>query len=873
MDKTNNMPSLRHGLTAEEVTASRTQHGSNRLSPPKRPSWWKLYLEKWKDPVIQILLLAALLSLGIGIVEGQYIETVGIMLAVFLATGVGFYFEYDAERKFAALNALGEESTVTVRRNGNIMLVAQNELVVGDVVLLNQGDEVPADGYLILSEELTVNESSLTGEASCRKSVDAPATGDATYAANRLMRSSMILTGNAEMVIDAVGDQTEIGRVAKWAAAESEVETPLNQQLKKLVNVINKVSLTIAVLVFVICTWVGISRHLDFIPSHGILWMDIAQIVLRNFMLAVTLIVMAVPEGLPMAVTLSLALNMRRMLKTNNLVRRMHACETMGAITVICTDKTGTLTENLMEVNECLIFAKDEECVTTNMAVNSTAHLEQVDKEHIRPIGNPTEAALLLYLHSKQLDYKILRKAYTIKEHLPFNTERKFMASLATDKNGKRILLVKGAPEVVLSLCDIDTEDKAKAEVSLAEWQQKAMRTLAFAQCSIDENNTSGIEDTLKEGKLQLTGICAINDPIREEVPAAVETCLNAGITVKIITGDTAGTAVEIAKRIGLWDENLTEEEQVIKGTDFAALSDEEALNRIAKLKIMSRARPLDKQRLVRLLQKCGEVVAVTGDGTNDAPALNFAQVGLSMGSGTAVAKEASDITLIDDSFGSIVTAVMWGRSLYKNIQRFVGYQLTISLTAMLITLAGSLLCDEMPLTVTQILWINLIIDTFASLALSTIPPTMRVMKDKPRKPSDFIINKSLLRNIIISTICFSILMLALMFRYDSTLITGIKDNISIHELTIIFTTFVLLQFWNLLNAKSWGSGRSAFHNIRGCKGLLFVLGIIAVCQILIVSFGGNIFRVEPLDFITWCILWAGTSFVLWGGEIARLKK
>jgi len=869
---TYNSPTMHHKeLTAEEVTLSRTLHGSNRPNSLGCPSLWKLYLDKWNEPVIRILLLAAFLSLVIGILENEYIETVGIMLAVFLTTGIGFYFEYDAIRKLAALKALDKDSVATVRRDGNVMLVSQNELVVGDVVLLKQGDEVPADGYIVFSKQLTVDESKLTGEAAGQKSVRTEDTKSSTYAPNRLLRSTIILTGNAEMVVDAVGDQTERENPSNRKSVEKEMDTSMNQQLKHLVNVISKTSIAIAVLVFAISTWMGITRYLDFTSSHGVPWLDIVLIVLRNFMLAVALIVMAVPEGLPMTVTLNLALNMRRMLKTNTLVRRKHACETMGTITVICTDKTGTLTENKMEVCETLSFTNDDRNMTINMAINSTADFEEIDNEHIRPLGDPIETALLLHLGKNGENYKTIRNAYIVKERLPFSPERRFMASLVTGNDGNSILFVKGSPDVVMSLCKHNEENTAKANLALAKWQKKAMKTLAFAQLMVSNDSTQTIEEFLKGGP-QLVGICGISDPIRREVPSAIGTCLKAGTSVKIVTGDTAGTAIEIAKRIGLWNRRLQHEEQIISGEEFAALSDEEAMQRIAHLKIMCGARPMDKLRLVQLLQKRGELVAVTGDCIGDVPTLKCAQVGLSKGNDTAAAKEASDITLIDGSFVSIVNAIAWGRSLYKNIQRFLGYQLSIGLTVLIITLAGSLLCDEMPLTVTQILWINLIMDAFASLALATIPPSMKVMRAKPRKPSDFIIDKALVCHIIASTTCFTAVMLALMFHFDSSLITGSKNLVSLSGLTIIFTTFVLLQFWNLLNAKAWGSGHSAFHKLKSCKGLLLVLGFIAVCQVLMVCLGGNILRVAPMDFLTWGILWGGTSLVLWGGELARLK-
>ena len=857
---------LKTGLTSEQVEASRRQHGRNLLTPPKRPSIWRLYAEKYKDPIIRILLIAALFSLGIGIYENEYVETIGILVAVFLATTIGFYFEYDAQKKFDILNALGQEELVTVIRDSQAMQVPRSELVVGDVVILEQGVEIPADGLLLESINLQVNESSLTGEPICHKTTDeAHFDREATYPSNRVLRSSMVVDGHGCMKVDAVGDETEIGHVACHATTFTDIETPLNQQLNRLSKLINKVAFTISLLVFVAGTSHGLYVYFqELMPGQPIDWAIIAATLLKWFMVTVTLIVMAVPEGLPMAVTLSLALNMRRMLRTNNLVRKLHACETMGAVTVICTDKTGTLTQNRMEVADIQSDHHFEEQLAENMAVNSTALLEEGSEG--QGIGNPTECALLLYLRKNGKNYSEYREKAPLTSQLTFSTERKYMATLVTSSvNQRRMLYVKGAPEVILELCQISTDQQQQIEAILKEYQAGAMRTLAFAHREIGENEGTDCLALAQQGRLTLEGICAIMDPVRPEVPSAVKNCHDAGIHVKMVTGDNAGTAIEIAKRIGLWTES-DREEQVITGAAFAALSDEEALNRIASIKVMSRARPMDKQRFVKLLQEKGAVVAVTGDGTNDVPALNRAQVGLSMGSGTSIAKEASDITLIDDSFRSIATAVMWGRSLYKNIQRFLAFQLTISLTALAISMVGSFLDTDIPLTVTQILWINLIVDTFASLALSTIPPSADVMKEQPRKSSDFILSRFVKKSVGITAGIFFAVLLGILFYFNRW---G-NNTISLHDLTVFFTFFVMLQFWNLMNARVLGSHQSAFSQLLNCKGLLFVMSMILIGQILIVEFGGKVFRTEPLDFTTWFTIVAGSSLVLWIGEIVR---
>lgn len=857
---------LKTGLTSEQVEASRRQHGRNLLTPPKRPSIWRLYAEKYKDPIIRILLIAALLSLGIGIYENEYVETIGILVAVFLATTIGFYFEYDAQKKFDILNALGQEELVTVIRNSQALQVPRSELVVGDVVILEQGVEIPADGLLLEAINLQVNESSLTGEPICHKTTDeAHFDREATYPSNRVLRSSMVVDGHGCMKVDAVGDETEIGHVARHATTFTDIETPLNQQLNRLSKLINKVAFTISLLVFVAGTSHGLYVYFqELMPGQPIDWAIMAATLLKWFMVTVTLIVMAVPEGLPMAVTLSLALNMRRMLRTNNLVRKLHACETMGAVTVICTDKTGTLTQNRMEVADIQSDHHFEELLAENMAVNSTALLEEGSEG--QGIGNPTECALLLHLRKNGKNYSEYREKAPLTSQLTFSTERKYMATLVTSSvNQRRMLYVKGAPEVILELCQISTDQQQQIEAILKEYQAGAMRTLAFAHREIGENEGTDCLALARQGRLTLEGICAIMDPVRPEVPSAVKNCHDAGIHVKMVTGDNAGTAIEIAKRIGLWTES-DREEQVITGAAFAALSDEEALNRIASIKVMSRARPMDKQRFVKLLQEKGAVVAVTGDGTNDVPALNRAQVGLSMGSGTSIAKEASDITLIDDSFRSIATAVMWGRSLYKNIQRFLAFQLTISLTALAISMVGSFLDTDIPLTVTQILWINLIVDTFASLALSTIPPSADVMKEQPRKSSDFILSRFVKKSVGITAGIFFAVLLGILFYFNRW---G-NNTISLHDLTVFFTFFVMLQFWNLMNARVLGSYQSAFSQLFNCKGLLFVMSMILVGQILIVEFGGKVFRTEPLDITTWGMIVACSSLVLWIGEIVR---
>ena len=865
------LENVQNGLTDKQVQENRETYGWNLLTPPKRPSMWKLYLEKFNDPVIRILLVAAFFSLVISIIEGKYAETIGIFFAIFLATGIGFYFEYDANKKFDLLNAVGEETPVTVKRNGKIQEIPRKEVVVGDIVILNTGEEVPADGTLLEAISLQINESTLTGELMVNKTTDeASFDEEATYPSNEVMRGTTVTDGHGIMQVNKVGDATEIGKVATQATEQSNEETPLNIQLSKLAKFIEKVGFTIAILTFLIFTGKDLYQYLSVTNITGWHeWMHIARIVLKYFMMAVTLIVVAVPEGLPMSVTLSLALNMRRMLKTNNLVRKMHACETMGAITVICTDKTGTLTQNLMQVHEAKVNESQMDLVAEGISANSTAFLEETE-EGKKPsgVGNPTEVALLLWLNSQGKNYAQLRKDAQVINQLTFSTERKYMATLVQSPiQGKKVLYIKGAPEIVMSKCTLSNDIITQNNEQLLAYQNMAMRTLGIAYKFIPEGASNDCAELVNEGDMTFLGIFAISDPIRLDVPEAVGKCQSAGIGVKIVTGDTPGTATEIARQIGLWKPEDTERNR-ITGVEFAALTDEEALDRVLDIKVMSRARPMDKQRLVQLLQQKGAVVAVTGDGTNDAPALNHAQVGLSMGTGTSVAKEASDITLLDDSFHSIATAVMWGRSLYKNIQRFIVFQLTINVVALASVLLGAFLGTELPLTVTQMLWVNLIMDTFAAMALASIPPSADVMNEKPRKTSDFIITKPMRYNILGVAACFLIILMSLIVY-----IKGLPSAEVPTALTAFFTVFVMLQFWNLFNASVFGTNHSVFKDSRHAFGMISVAGIILIGQIIIVEFGGKVFRTVPLTLTEWLYIIGATSLVLWIGEIYRWIK
>ena len=883
------------GLTDVQVIESRRQHGENVLTPPKKESLWAQFLEKFTDPIIFILLIALTLSVGMSCYEffsrhagiSTFFEPAGILIAVLLATVVGFCFELSANKKFEMLNKVNDDTLVKVIRNGNICQIPKKEVVVGDIVILETGEEVPADGELLKAVALQINESTLTGEPICNKTINpADFNKDATYPSHHAMKGTTIADGHGIMQVLKVGDATEYGKVYEGAQIDSSVETPLNKQLDKLADLITKTSYAIAALIIA-------GRLISyFIGLETLDWIQFGGYFLNTIMIAVTVIVVAVPEGLPMSVTLSLALSMKRMLSTNNLVRKMHACETMGAATVICTDKTGTLTQNQMKIYDTKFYGSESitDIIKEGIAVNSTAYLDFSDTTKIKVLGNPTEGALLLWLNENNINYLPMREAAEVVEQLTFSTERKYMATIVKSPLlNKKVLYVKGAPEIVLDLCKTIPAAKEEVHRQLLDYQNKAMRTLGFA-CQIIEDD----KDSIREGKLQhvnltFLGIVAISDPVRAEVPDAIKSCMNAGIDVKIVTGDTPGTAKEIGRQIGLWSKD-EDESHHLTGTEFAAMSDESLLHRILHLKILSRARPMDKQRLVQLLQSKNQVVAVTGDGTNDAPALNVAQVGLSMGDGTAVAKEASDITILDNSFSSISRAVMWGRSLYQNIQRFILFQMTINVAACLIVLIGAFLGTESPLTVTQMLWVNLIMDTFAALALASLPPNEKVMKNKPRKTTDYIISKPMAKSILGVGILFVVLLFGLVQYFKHADIVSLSDfsikafaanffnfgsgnGLTPYELSLFFTIFVMLQFWNMFNAKAFMSGKSAFAILGKCSGFLAIAAVILIGQWLIVTTGGEMFNVVPLKLADWGIIIGFTSLVLWIGEIIRMIR
>lgn len=875
------------GLSDMEVAESREKYGINLLTPPQKESLFSRFLKKFNDPLIIILLIAGVLSVGISIYEYMvleqgfkvFFEPIGIFVAIILATGLGFIFEAKADKEFELLNQVNDDEPVEVIRNGFAMQIPKKEIVVGDIVILNTGAEVPADGELLEAVTLNIDESTLTGEPICHKTTD-PANfdPDATFPSNHAMRGTKVMEGHGVMRVFAVGDHTENGKVYEAAQIDDSVKTPLDEQFERLGKLISIFSYGCGVLIL-------IGRCILYFLNMNFEWISFIPYFLQSVMIAVTLVVCSVPEGLPMAVTLSLAYSMRAMLKTNNLVRKMHACETMGATTVICTDKTGTLTQNRMQVAHSDFFGNPPaEVIYEGIAVNSTAQLDLSGKEP-KAIGNPTEGAHLLWLLKKGINYLELKSGVTLVEELPFSTELKYMATVVRSAEGKETLYVKGAPEIIFGLCRNYPDGVSKEGIDslLSSYQNQAMRTLGFAYQELKPGDKKIGDGKVVADNLTFLGITAISDPVREDVPEAVQEVLDAGIKVKIVTGDTPGTAKEIGRQIGLWDDTVDGDRNIITGVEVERLSDIQLRERVGDLKIIARARPMDKKRLVEALQANHEVVAVTGDGTNDAPALKTAHVGLSMGDGTSVAKEASDITIIDNSFSSIGRAVMWGRSLYRNIQRFILFQMTVNVAACFIVMFGAFMGMQSPLTVTQMLWVNLIMDTFAAMALASLPPSQSVMRDKPRSRTAFIINRTMWRSIIGTGGFFFIILLGILYYFQHTDLTsltefmklpiGANTGLSAYELSLFFTIFVFLQFWNMFNARAFETRRSALH-LKGCEWFMIIATLILGGQIMIVELGGNFFNVVPLRFSDWLIIIAATSLILWIPELFRqLKK
>ena len=992
------------GLTDAQVLESRAKFGANVLTPPEEDSLWDQIKEVCKhpiaitmaclivgtavlagilagsmgatiwvmpaivavatlliltvgffggfgDPLFKILITAFVLSMGISIYEYEwnpvregdwtvFFEPIGIIVALILATSIAYFLEKKNEKTFQSLNQTNDEVPVKVYRNGHMCEVPRMDIVVGDIVRLDTGEEIPADCELLESLNLIVNESSLTGELQATKSTN-PERFDvnATYKSNEIKKGTTIIEGFCTAEVKKVGDATESGEVYRSLNEGDEVkvgwllkdksndsiigkynteddandaleeylgehedadvvveqplidrmrvrkgsETPLSKKLNGLADWITNASYVLAVLIIIgRIVWYFVSYDTNF--SSGDFWIDFVSYLLKTIMIAVTLVVVAVPEGLPMSVTLSLAFSMRKLMKSNTLPRTMHACETMGAATVICTDKTGTLTKNQMEVAESKLDNVDDNLLAEMIAVNSTANLDFANKNAVKVIGNPTEGALLLWLSGKGSNYLDIRENASVIETLPFSTENKYMVTVVNSAIlGKKVAYVKGAPEILLSMSGIDATTKAAYEAALTDYQHKAMRTLALGYVELGNNEPVIENGKLKNVKLKFVGVFAIHDDIREGVKESIQECMKAGIAVKIVTGDNPVTAVEIGRRLGLWTE-ADGEKNIITGTELSKLTDKQLEERVMDLKIIARARPMDKKRLVDALRRLDQVVAVTGDGTNDAPALNAADVGLAMGNGTQVAKDASDMIIQDNSFSTIASAVMWGRSLYKNIQRFLLFQLTVNVAACFLVLFGAFLGTESPLTVTQMLWVNLIMDTFAAIALSALPPQKSVMDEKPRDPKAFILDRSMLQNIFGVGGFFFLMLLILLIIFQHTEITSMKDllnfsfgersHVTTYELTLLFTIFVMTHMGYMFNARGYKTGGSGW-NLKGCDGFLLIAAVVTLGQIAIVQvpFLNDFFNVQALPLFDWVVIFIMGFMVTGIREVYSLIK
>lgn len=951
------------GLTSAQVVESKNKYGCNIITPPPKTSPFKLFFQKLDDPIIKVLIAATIISFGVGLFDGHYVESIGIFTAILLATVISFINEYKAKKEFDLLNLTRDDEPVAVIRDGKYSSINKKEIVVGDFVIIEVGDEIPADGIILKSVSLQVNESSLTGEnlpVSKYSQLESQKHNKkkSTYEPYEVKRGTFVSDGNGIIKITEVGDNTDIGKTARAASEETGRKTPLTKQLEKLSKVIGSIGFTFALLTFVVLfvrallskeleltptnthtlsvfaltaiilsikvwmnfiydifellklnfkkpkflitrqrgqAWIIFFMGMFFlaggmysgirwggIPSYALQWLtpDIIEKVLSYFMISVTLIVVAIPEGLAMAVTLSLAYSVRKMTKLNNLVRKMHAVETISAATVICSDKTGTLTRNEMRVKDCnfpildkgINKSQDREkidfLIFEGVAANSSANLTDDKTKLNRVLGNPTEGALLIWLEEQEVNYRKIRDDFKIRYQWTFNTERKYMATYGNSLyTGKPILHIKGAPEIILEKCSklmlpsgLEDIEQYKTDIKelLENNQQKALRTIALA-VAFEPAIIS--EKALEESECQFIwlGLFSIQDPVRKEVPNAILECKKAGIEVKIVTGDTYITAREVGKQINLFSDETQSDCCIVLGNDFRDMDDEEAFEKAQKLKILARAKPMDKLRLVKLLQKANEVVAVTGDGINDAPALNYADVGLAMGkTGTSVAKEASDIILLDDSFTSIVNAVLFGRSLYLNIQRFLLFQLIINILALSIVFFGPFIGVALTLTVTQMIWVNLIMDTFAALALATQPPDHQVMNRPPRKSNEFILTPLMIKEMFIYAFIFFIVLVSFLIYFQS------DGSVSIKESTYFFNIFVFLQFWNLFNVRVFGTNHNIFYHLtQKNKPFVFIIITIAVLQFLIVQYGGIIFRTVPLTFWEWIQIFLGTSLVL----------
>ncbi len=834
------------GLTDAEVLSSREKHGLNLLTPPKEVPWWKLYLEKFKDPIIVILLVATAISLAFGIIEGNYTESIGIIAAVLIATGVGFWREYDAKKKFDAMKSDKDYEPVKVRRNGVVVEITKDHVVVGDIAILSAGDEIPADIELFKAIDMKVAESAMTGESVAvpKYPIDEAYTGSG-FAPNLLLRGTTIESGLGEGVVIKVGDETEIGKTTIQASEETDNKTPLEEKLGELAGKITTAAFLVAGLMFIILNLV----HWDFaFGDHAFSWSMSTLLTEVGFLMgAIVVIIVAVPEGLPLSVTLALAFSMKTMANENNLVKKMHACETIGAVNVIFTDKTGTLTQNCMTVVDVDVREEDKDVLNLVGAVNSTANWSNAS----RVLGNPTEAAILKHM-GHDLSER-LRSEYRILSCIPFSSAYKYMVTQAQNEESKEeIILIKGAPEVIARIIRYD---KYLGEVST----QQARGRRAISAAIINSKDYNAVKESLESGNplddCTYIGTWFIEDPVRSDVPDAIRKCYGAGIDVVMMTGDNLRTGTEIGRQAGFKDI------WAIEAKDFwEAVKNPQ--NGREYPNVIARCTPTNKLDILKWAKDKDYVCAMTGDGVNDSPSLNHADVGIAMGSGTSVAKEAADIILLDDAFPSIVTGVKWGRSLYKNIKNFLFFQLSINVSACLIAVFGPLVGVEMPFTVIQFLWINLVMDSLAAIALTSEPADERVLSEKPRDRRQFIIDKSLAKSIFGFGIFVWILCTFVLWGMKHT------EFLSKIDLTVFFASYMVINLWNMFNARVIGKNKSVFSGLKSNYKFTGILLFILAVTILLVQFGGEVFQTHPLSWKTWLTIILVTSPVMIVREI-----
>lgn len=857
---------LTNGLKDEQVEEHRKKYGANEFTKGKKISVFRRIWNSVKEPMILMLIAAAIITLAVNIVractggEADYWECAGIFAAISLSVAITVIMEGRSAKAFEALNKLNEDMQVKVIRHGETQMIHKNELVVGDIICVSTGDKIAADCRLISSSSLMIDESALTGES-------VPVHKDAEFVlhksdipvaerVNMLYSGCFVTSGNGVAIVTGVGDNTEFGKIAKELACEHDGSTPLQEKMAKLGKRITILGVSAAAVVFLIQLIIFLVNHTATLDT-----------VSEAFITSIVLIVAAVPEGLPTIVAVSLAIDVIKMSKQNALVKKMIACETVGSINVICSDKTGTLTQNKMTVTDVYAGGKlikpenlDNQSIIENFCINSTADVNFAEND-AEFIGNPTECALLVAAHKAHFDYKNLRSKTETVHVYPFSSETKNMTTIIRCDN-EMVAYTKGSPEKILSFCHIEKDEKINVEKAITSFQQRACRVIAFAHKRFSGNIDFDSQRAEIESGLIFDGFVAITDPLRNEVYEAVEHCKTAGIELKMLTGDNIVTATAIADELQILDDNhIAVEAKYIDG-----LSDEELRKELPRIRVIARSTPVIKMRVVNALKACGNVVAVTGDGINDAPAIKNADVGIAMGiSGTEVSKEASDIVLLDDSFATIEKSVRWGRGIYENFQRFIQFQLTVNLSSVIVVIISILAGFETPFTALQLLWINIIMDGPPALTLGLEPIRENLMLRKPTKRDASIVSGGMLSRIIVNGVYISAVFMA---QHWTNFLGGTQEQLP----TILFTLFVVFQLFNAFNSRELGN-TSIFKNILSNKLMLGVVAFTFALQIIITQFGGLFFGTVPLSFTMWLKIIGLAATVILLSEMIKLIK